>query len=380
MNELLKMMRTFGRRTFGSAKVRAEQPGGPAPTGVLASLARPASVLVGFIAIGAAVAAVVPRPVALPLTEPAIDPRVANKVTSFASDHPEFAPLRDGRKDATGIKFPHAAHFEFPKISAKDWKGVDRRLECLDCHLPESDGRYMLPVTFEQHCAACHSLGQIEVAEGVVKPAPTPHGDEGEIAAVVNAQVFEWVAMNASKGAAGAEKPAEEAKPAAGGGGRRGRGGAAEAPKKAELQAFKSPDELDTFLIDQRDKVFKDLAKGTKCGYCHTVDKADTKGSPFVVKNPKIPDQWLTRSVFSHAAHAMVSCASCHAAEASTSAADINLPNLNSCRECHSPRTAGEQAMSVNGAGDSCVLCHVYHPKNAAPMEGKLKPADLLRE
>jgi hypothetical protein len=248
-------------------------------------------------------------------------------------------------------------------------------MQCVDCHVPDGDGRYMMAVTFEQHCVACHSLGQIEVAEGVVKPTPTPHGDEAEIAAVVNAQLYEFVAISTAKAGTA---PAEETKPAAGAN-RRGRG-SADAPKKTDLEIPKSSEKLDEMLVEQRDKLFKDLAKNTKCGYCHTVEKAEAKGSPFVVKNPHVPDRWFTRSVFSHAAHGMVSCQSCHAVEKSASASDINLPDIKSCRECHSPMSVGEAALGSNGAGDSCVMCHVYHPKGGTMKQGKLKPADLMRK
>lgn len=345
--------------------------------------------LAGVACIGAAVASVVPKAPMLPLTEPALPASISNKVTSFASDHPEFAVLRDGRKDATGIKFPHDKHLNNPSgVNAKDWKGQDRALNCVDCHQPDDHGLYFKPVTFVNHCAVCHSsnLGQVEVAEGVVKAQPTPHGDEGEIGAVVRSQVNEWVALNAAKPApaaapAGAAPAAEEPKPASGGGRRGGRGGGGEsAPKKAALPELKSADDLAAFMTEQSDKVFKDLAKGTKCGYCHTVEKAETKGSPFVVKNPHIPDRWLTRSVFSHSAHGMVQCTACHSAEKSASSSDINLPDIKSCRDCHSPASAGEAALGSTGAGDSCVMCHVYHTKGGEPKQGKLLPKDLMRK
>lgn len=327
--------------------------------------ARFAGVLAAGVAISSGVLAIVP----LPATVPPLARSASSRITSFATDHPEFGPLRDGRKDATEIKFPHSKHLD---KSVKDWKGVDRSLQCTDCHLPDSDRAFMLPVTFEAHCQACHAIGQIEVAEGVVKPVPTPHGNESEISAVVDAQVHQWMASELAKPqpTTDATKPADEPKP---GSARRGRGGGGgEAPKKAALPKFNSPEGVAGFFVEQRDRVFKDLAKNTKCGYCHNIEKPEAKGSPFKVGNPRIPDQWLTKSVFSHRAHEMVSCQSCHAVEASATSADINLPGIKSCRECHSPSS------STNGAGDSCVLCHVYHQKSALPANGRLQPGDLL--
>lgn len=105
------------------------------------------------------------------------------------------------------------------------------------------------------------------------------------------------------------------------------------------------------------------------------------EGDPalFRVADPAIPDLWLTRSVFDHAAHTLMACTSCHAGTpASERTADILLPGIESCRACHSPAghsprgggaaAAGASPASLGsgGAPDNCVLCHVYHRPTAA--------------
>lgn len=344
--------------------MRNSRPASDAPRPPVAALA------LGLGLIGAAAVAVTP----LPPTTPALSAASVNSVTSFASNHPEFGPLRDGRKDATGIKFPHDKHLNRKDaVNAKEWKGVDRALECLDCHEPESDGLLMKPVTFENHCAACHAsqLGKIDIAEGVLPEVVPPHAETKVIAAAIDAQAKAWIA-------AASARPAPAA-PAAGGDGakpeepkapsRGRRTQAAAEPKKATLPTIDSPEKLTAFLASQREGVFKDLVKGTRCNYCHEVEKPASLADGFGVVNPHVPDRWMPKSVFSHEAHTMIDCRACHSAEKSGSASDINLPGIESCRECHSPE---------GGSVHSCVSCHVYHQPRATPAAGNLKPGDLL--
>ena len=56
-----------------------------------------------------------------------------------------------------------------------------------------------------------------------------------------------------------------------------------------------------------------------------------------------------------HGVHRALTCVECHAkASKSTDTADVLLPEIRVCRECH--RTDG-------GARTACVECHLYHDK-----------------
>ena len=160
---------------------------------------------------------------------------------------------------------------------------------------------------------------------------------------------------------------------AAGGGGwGAGAGGGAEATKKPATLSYSTSDELDAIVAKARADTYKAQAKGTKCGYCHTIEAApDTdKGGVFTVLRPNIPSRWLTKAVFNHDTHRIMDCKECHAsAVSSESAADINLPGIKTCRECHSPR---------GGATDSCVLCHVYHARSERTTPGHMTIPNIL--
>jgi predicted CXXCH cytochrome family protein len=77
--------------------------------------------------------------------------------------------------------------------------------------------------------------------------------------------------------------------------------------------------------------------------------------------------RWFTHSEFSHKAHIRATkaastaenknpCETCHspalAASKSTQTADVLLPGIDVCQECHT---------SAGKARSACVTCHTYH-------------------
>jgi predicted CXXCH cytochrome family protein len=62
--------------------------------------------------------------------------------------------------------------------------------------------------------------------------------------------------------------------------------------------------------------------------------------------------RWMPRAAFDHTPHRVVTCSSCHAAEASTKTSDVLLPDQAVCATCHAPE---------KGAESRCFECHQYH-------------------
>ena len=90
-----------------------------------------------------------------------------------------------------------------------------------------------------------------------------------------------------------------------------------------------------------------------KCEFCHILTQPGAD-LPLVAPTA-IPARWLPHSVFDHGAHRSLTCTECHGhATKSTVTADVLLPSVSVCRECH--REAG-------GARAACVECHLYHDK-----------------
>jgi len=128
--------------------------------------------------------------VASPQTEPPVEPAIVNAVTNFVTDHPEWAMLREERFDAARIKLVHATHMNpdtgqmhkrlgaagsvVPAVARISGGRVS--LTCASCHEQDDAGRYMKPIQFDRHCAACHTSNLPNI-DGL----PAPHGDMGAL-------------------------------------------------------------------------------------------------------------------------------------------------------------------------------------------------------
>src|SRR3546814_14755784 len=75
-----------------------------------------------------------------------------------------------------------------------------------------------------------------------------------------------------------------------------------------------------------------------------------------------LPDRYFVHGCFNHAAHAQEKCSSCHKAETSKASADLLLPALATCRECH----LGEDAVKAE-VPSGCAMCHSYHVPGHVP-------------
>jgi predicted CXXCH cytochrome family protein len=90
------------------------------------------------------------------------------------------------------------------------------------------------------------------------------------------------------------------------------------------------------------------------CTECHTVDR-QTPVPRIVPTN--VPARWMPHARFDHGAHQMTNCSSCHAAQTSRETADVLMPSIATCQQCHKP---------ARGAESRCFECHEYHDWAAA--------------
>lgn len=309
-----------------------------------------------------------------PFTHPPVQSSIVNSVTSFPHGHPEWAVLRESRKDATPLRMGHARHMN-PNLKGAPPGG----LRCVSCHITDDAGRYMKPITFESSCRSCHedSLGRINIAEGIIEPELFPHGSADAVAKTIDRKLGEWVRaqperfiVNAAATPAEptpAEQPAQQ--PA-----QRGRRRAADR-EKAEVQvpSFESAAARDEWLAQKKSQLLSTLAGEQRCGYCHTDGSAHVSAQGALeVRHPEIPDRWLTKSHFAHSAHEMLRCDECHAATTSQATTDILMPSISTCAQCHAPASSGA------GAPHGCVVCHVYH--QPAPAREGLRVSEDLRK
>jgi len=283
-------------------------------------------------------------------------------VRAFSDGHPAFLFEGQGAKDNANLKFNHARHFADDITSLN----AGNKLDCRQCHVLDADGVGMQRITYDQHCQKCHSLG----ADPDLPGFNIPHHDPQKVRDFLASLYTQWTDY------AGKRFAITDA---------------------VTLKAFldqrgeKFRQHWPSNLEEVQRRVFFEgdppIAKAPKgqflpaCAKCHTV--TDAKPVPAIAKT-NLPDGWLTRGPYKHAAHLHMDCRDCHGgAETSKETTDILLPNQKLCAECHRPRdyahvetnpteriapTFGEYSPEAarkqrkeGGVFDSCLGCHKYH-------------------
>ncbi|HMQ16999.1 MAG TPA: cytochrome c3 family protein [Phycisphaerae bacterium] len=324
----------------------------------------------------------------------------ARSITQFGKrgrdgDHPEFRAL--SRPDPGRLRFSHETHMDRSK---RPFSGIPGEpLSCDDCHragdsqrpwrfglarvlgvdrLPhelasasadevDKSGAFMQPIRYELHCAACHPLdvGRLYPIRGT-PDGWVAHSTPGEIRSGIIGQLLRFLREPS-------ETPPPESdlepRPAAGADGRMDPG-----------------DELRYIARNAVtiERALYSSSTGT-CVKCHAIDYSPPPrgtGSAWetplaVVAPTAIPRRWFLHGSFSHARHKTVGplvravpgavaaadagCTHCHpGAMASRQSADVLLPSVDACRECHAPAQRGG-GRSLGGVSDRCVYCHTFH-------------------
>lgn len=241
--------------------------------------------------------------------------------------------------ERSGLKFSHAGHLVEGGLNAPDGK---RSLGCGDCHEIDSGGDLVEPVTFEAHCAACHKM-EFDAA-GVVRELP--HAKANEVRNILT-DYFRARALE---------------------------GGVAMETAPAQLRRRRLPG---SSLSDEDRKVALDWAEqetarqmdaifGARlCGECHAVERSvDEAGRvDWEVAPALIQRRWMRKARFSHMPHEGMSCTGCHRATESTTATDVLMPGIETCRTCHKGTTVSQASATA-----VCIACHDFHIPGNAPM------------
>jgi hypothetical protein len=310
--------------------------------------------------------------------------RFASAIRHFADGHPEFGAWRGGPLvDPAGdnLMFNHERHLALAS-QAGEFSG-DRRpalaaeltklriLDCSYCHQPGPDGRQMLPIRFESHCAACHPLTVAVQPPGAwptsfaesftKKPLQHPSPDRGA-EQVRNELLGRYLA---------APVPSDPKALAS-----------VAAPPVLRLpgeSAARFGERLAGQLARQTESQLFDRA-GVGCRLCH-VEVAREDGLPRFAKArqgfdrwsddmPGWPDaarfqstayrdasrRWFPRAMFDHRSHRTQQCTECHDARTSRKTSDLLIPKWASCVTCHHD---GPQATRSD-----CLTCHTYHDRS----------------
>lgn len=243
-------------------------------------------------------------------------------------------------------------------------------LNCGDCHQPAGNpdsqwslssdaelGRYMKPISFQQHCSACHSMNPPGRGEDTL---PLPHAAPwSEMRLLLTAKI------SGGRAEGSARTPRENRRQTP----QVGEGFGVPAASANVISAA----EIDAAIQDVR----------VQCLKCHDADSITEESIAAALSGksaPLIPGRWLRHGLFDHAAHREVDCRFCHGAaypseEVSTSPAtdhqQVMVGGIDTCTPCH--RTIDTQptdnplfGKQPVWASDACVLCHRYHTSTEA--------------
>ena len=322
--------------------------------------------------------------------------RVATKlqdVSDFQDNHPQFllhmseptesdahhVELREWAPDLrekSGLKFDHALH-NVEVLGAED-------AMCGYCHTMDQAGRYMQPVLYEEQCADCHVLSEYDpFIRSELSHAP-PDEVRRELTALYLETAFAGKAQ-----ADGGPAFTYMAEPGY-------------SPTNTQRRAIDRW--VERSLADAERRLYvdgeadedevaddgNDRALGT-CVMCHDVKAQGTPGRAPQLGAVAVTERWVPTSQFAHGTHLPFQCATCHPAAAvlehnertpvlaqpgmipygtlneaelkertglspSSSASDVLVLGVESCRECH----ASSQAQPPEVASP-CVMCHPFH-------------------
>jgi hypothetical protein len=355
-------------------------------------------------------------------------PQFGNASRFALHEHPEFKDRLTG-KHPSNLKFSHQLHltpgmwpnskkrplftlerikddtqrerFRAQQPEGQRGLGAAVQLTCASCHRldsgdfgikikpssleglplqpllpPRGAGAYMLPITFENQCQACHLLETIVGQPKDREPLKlkVPHR-------LQPAQIHEFLERSLLVDLV-KDKPLldEHFRP------KRTRPGEAPidelAAQKTTLRKL-----LGELVMTAETSLYADHHT---CSECHRLEgKLDIQPSTvpkFKVVPTEVPSVWLPHARFSHAAHGALKCIDCHArAESSETKAetpradkDVLIPGMENCLQCHGPSRRSE-GKAIGGARFDCTECHRYH-NGDAPLQGRGAAARALEK
>jgi len=307
------------------------------------------------------------------------NPQYVRVVRDFDKEHPEFAALRPGMRDPGEIKLNHYAHLR-PTLAGP---AGPVQMDCQDCHrlaltdvswpyaAPQPTSRstsqsasqsmspgvtadtggdskhthshdYMLPILYVDQCAGCH-VKDLQFDKRFDEAAP--HDKPEVVQAFLIQKYSEY--FEAHPGALSEAVAPERILPGS---------------MKLPLPVPHSRQEW----MDQQVMLADRLLFDKGCKLCHVM-LAGNGPLPMVAKS-SIPARWFLHAEFDHDCHRLLTCTACHdRTPESRETADILLPGITSCRNCHE-----DSGPRHDAASGRCSECHSYHDwTKERPTKGK---------
>jgi hypothetical protein len=298
------------------------------------------------------------------------NPHFVRSIANFDREHPDFSPSTKKLSDPGQLRLNHFLHTK-PNLMGPNGKRV--QMACEDCHhLAGEPGHLayagdlvatgtaeqgnslhnrmrplsMEPVKFAVDCAGCHTL-QFDTRLGTEQ---APH-DKTEIVHTFLAKRFQaYIARNPA--AVHIPEPPTRQVP----------------ERVRPVRTARNASEWVQFRVEDAEW----LLWSKTCKQCHVL-RPTAASLPEIVPSG-IRTRWLEHATFDHGAHRMMTCTACHAqALDSHDTADVLLPGIQTCRECHRDKARSEEV-----AEGRCFECHQYHDwSKAGPSKHRFSIPEL---
>lgn len=266
-------------------------------------------------------------------------------IHDFSADHPAFAlTMQVGDqarsvmrvlqqehlkiKEKSGLKFSHEVHLDKEGISSPQGDTV---MVCNDCHQPDVAAVRFKPISMERSCqqSGCHSLD----FNPPVQDRPLPHGSESKLIDTLNEYYSKAAIEEMTAGST------------------RSCGGAPTTGNNLLERAQSCVNNKVAVNINAL------LKEKDGCIECHEVImQPEDKENPWKIKRVNIVQHWLKNARFPHGKHVTVKCADCHDKATSKESADVSIPDIKKCRQCHVGKDAVKGKIS-----STCEDCHLFH-------------------
>lgn len=234
----------------------------------------------------------------------------------------------------SNLTFSHEAHLAGAPITREG-----EPLKCRDCHVLAADGARFVPISMAGACASCHSL----TFDEEVTDRQLPHGNPQAAVAMLE-DYYVRKAVDPARAVVQVRRLL---------------------PDRTQRDQGCTAATLDCGLRNASNAVEQLFGGNRGCAECHKIE--DSHRGPdtdrFVVAPVRLTQNFFPDMHFSHKAHQVqkdltgdAACEACHGVRHSRSNADLRLPGLDRCLQCHADRVAADRVEL------RCVSCHVYHP------------------
>jgi predicted CXXCH cytochrome family protein len=270
-----------------------------------------------------------------------LKPKAIEVGSGFAFEWRADLSALDRAREQSNLKFSHVQHLDPDRVLGTS---DSQPLKCADCHRLEPDGEHFEPITMESRCASCHEL----TFDPGAPDRQLPHGKPREVVLTLQ-DYFTRKFSDPNAGRATRER-------------RR-------LPGRDEEEQSCTGAPFDCAMRSARAEIENQFSR-RGCVGCHVV--VDTQASDlfdrFQVYPIRFAGDYFPASRFDHRSHQIQgkltgdeACLSCHKAKESEDSADLMLPALAKCEDCHGERPATAR-ITVQ-----CVSCHAYHPRERIP-------------